>query len=440
MSEAPIKSRMYWIWDHCAEWALNRLGAQTMGASNYYTRGTDVFIEDITRVLEWCGRHNIDTISVAGLLRDSHGGVESVKKLCEVAMKNNVRLMPILGLNSYGSVYYEGDSPYNLAKHLEAHPDLYSVDENGNKRIYNFGYHSPSLSPHACPSRKENQEYTAESLQWLMKTLPDLGGVEMETGDTGLCECNLCKERRIHKENALSFQDMEMMYPIAVDAIRSVSKDKKIICEAYLQPMPDADPDAVTTYGVRPAWTDKCVENFPEGVFVQWYADPYFEPLKSAVWTDAGDITLRDKKHRHIMRAAYSSFWGGTRGEVAFDWMADMVQQSMAHGIDAISIWGEVSPFNAGTELNYLAHENYGSASNPKAELDIFLKDIAGPLLGGEGYARDFLKYARLYKSANEKIEAVLPDIYARCGKLPVDAARRWAWLATFLSSTIYQE
>jgi len=115
-----------------------------------------------------------------------------------------------------------------------------------------------------------------------------------------------------------------------------------------------------------------------------------------------------------------------------------MVPKSSAHGRDTSSIWGEVSTFNVGTALNYLAHQNYGSVQNPGASVDVFLKDIAGPLLGGEESAQDFLKYARLYKTDEKQISAVLPDIYARCSKLPVEAARRWAWLANFLSSTIY--
>ena len=30
----PIKTRMFWTWDHSTEWALNRPGAQTWGALN----------------------------------------------------------------------------------------------------------------------------------------------------------------------------------------------------------------------------------------------------------------------------------------------------------------------------------------------------------------------------------------------------------------------
>ena len=58
--EPPIRTRMFWTWDHSTEWALNRPGAQTLGASNHYGRTADVFVQDYTNLLTWCGRHGID--------------------------------------------------------------------------------------------------------------------------------------------------------------------------------------------------------------------------------------------------------------------------------------------------------------------------------------------------------------------------------------------
>ncbi len=121
------------------------------------------------------------------------------------------------------------------------------------------------------------------------------------------------------------------------------------------------------------------------------------------------------------------------------DWIADMVQRSMAHGFDAISLFGEVSPFHTGAELNYLALAHYGSAANPTADLEVFLRDIAAPLLGGAGAARDFLRFARLLDDRS-RIPDALKEIYGRCARLSPDIARRWVWLANFLASFIYPE
>ena len=434
--EATVKTRVFWTWDHSTEWALNRLGAQTIGASNHYGRTTESFVEDYTKLLEWCGRHSVDAVVVWGLLRDAHGGVESVKKLCDVANKHNVKLLCGVGLNAYGGVYYEGNSPYSLEKHLTDHPDLYGVNADGNKMNYAFGLLGPKVSHHACPSRKENQEFAVESLRWLFKTLPGLGGVQMESGDTGVCQCETCKKRRQRPCVGISWEDMALMYPMAVEAIRSVKPDAFTICETYSHPERYDDPSKGLGFGEgRPAWSDECLAEFPEGVFVQYAGDAFFKPVSSRKWTDAGMVT--DKRRRSIMRAHFGTYWSNMRGELSVDWIADMVQQSAAHGIDGISIFGEVSPFHTGAELNYLALENYGSAGNPKADLDVFLKDVAGPLLGGEQDARDYLSYARL-RTEPAGIPDALKDIYKRCAKLPPDAARRWAWLANFLASFAY--
>src|SRR6059036_1746993 len=61
---------------------------------------------------------------------------------------------------------------------LEENPALVGVDKTGQKLCRRGDCRG-------CPSRKENQDYTAESLRWLFRNL-DLGGVQIETGDYGV--------------------------------------------------------------------------------------------------------------------------------------------------------------------------------------------------------------------------------------------------------------
>src|SRR5688572_26536204 len=67
--KASIKTRVFWTWDHSTEWALNRTGAQNMGAANPYMRDTAAFLEDYTKLLNWAGGHHIDAVVIWGLLR-----------------------------------------------------------------------------------------------------------------------------------------------------------------------------------------------------------------------------------------------------------------------------------------------------------------------------------------------------------------------------------
>jgi hypothetical protein len=435
--DSPIKTRVFWTWDHSTEWALNRPGAQTMGASNYYARSTETFIQDYSALLAWCGRHHVNAVVVWGLLRESHGGLDSAKKLCEVAQKHGVRLLAGVGLNAYGGVYYEGDSRYSLERHLTKHPELYGLDPGGNKMIRNFGVYGPKLTHHACPSRTENQEFAAESLRWLFKNLP-LGGVQIETGDTGVCRCARCQERRKHPVSGLSWEDMALMYPLAAEAIRSVAPEAWILCETYSHPQLAADPSKAADFGGgKPAWADECLSRFPEGTFVQWVGDKLAASQPSALGTEAGKAL--SARHRHIIRAHYSTYWGGVRGEPALGGIAALARQSVLHGFDAISIFGEVSPFHTGAELNYLAFEDFASSSNPGSNMDVFIKEKAAPLLGGEVEAREFLELAG-YRSKGAEIPKALRRIYDRMGKLPAQAARRWSWLAAYLSSFAYPD
>src|ERR1700753_762604 len=129
----PIRTRMFWTWDHSTEWALNRPGAHTMGAANEYGRTTEAFLGDYTALFHWCSRHHVDAVVLWVLLRDSHGGLDCAKRLSDIAASQGVRLLCGVGLNCYGGVYYEGDSPISLERHLASHPDLIAIDEAGNR-------------------------------------------------------------------------------------------------------------------------------------------------------------------------------------------------------------------------------------------------------------------------------------------------------------------
>ena len=428
--EPTIKTRIFWTWDHSTEWALNLPGAHTYGASNEYSRSTETFLDDYSALLQWCSHHGVDAVVVWGLLRDSHGGLNTAKKLADIASNQGVRLLCGVGLNSYGGVYYEGASPYSLEQHLMDHPELIAIDQTGNKMSQPHSYV-------ACPSRPENQEFAAESLRWLFKNLP-LGGVQVESGDYAVCRCGLCQKRRKYPSSTFSWEDMALMYPIAAEAIRSVSPEAWIALETYSHPDSSAgSKDAPGFGGGKPAWADECLEQFPKGkgIFVEWVGDDYVKPKGTKPWTNAGMVS--DSNHHNIMRAHFTTYWGHLRGELSIDWIADMVQRSIAHGFDGISLFGEVSPFDTGAELNYLALQNYGSAANPKADLEVFLRDVAAPLLGGEKYAQDYLRFAR-FLDDRPQIPGALKEIYARCGTLPPDSARRWVWLANYLASFVY--
>ncbi|MBC7287618.1 MAG: hypothetical protein H5T86_06145, partial [Armatimonadetes bacterium] len=391
----PVRFRVFWTWDHSTTWALNRPGGHDIGTSNAYDRTTETFIADYTSLLRWAGAHGIDAVIVWGLLRERHGGVDAGKKLCDVAHESGVKLLAGVGLNAYGGVYYEGQSPWSLDNHLNAHPDLYALcSPDGPPMILDLGPCSTKPAHHACPSRPENQEFAQESLAWLFETVP-LDGVQMETGDTGVCQCSLCQARRQYPVSAFSLEDMALMYPLAAEAIRSVKPDALIIAETYSHPEPYDGPLPAPGFGEgAPAWLAECLAAFPENIMVNWVCDNFVPPRNARAWTDAGRPPAGGGR-LHIMRAHFGTYWHRYRDELCIDWIADMVATSLAHGFEGFSIFGESSPFHTGAELNYLAFADYGSPENPGSDLDSFLERVAAPLLGGPDLAREYLCLAR---------------------------------------------
>ncbi len=84
-ADEKLQHRFFWNWDHSTNWCLNTVGRQNCGVSNNYTKPAEEFVRDFTRMIDWCAAHGIDAIGVVGLLRDCHGGEESVRRLCGYA-------------------------------------------------------------------------------------------------------------------------------------------------------------------------------------------------------------------------------------------------------------------------------------------------------------------------------------------------------------------
>ena len=253
-----------------------------------------------------------------------------------------------------------------------------------------------------------------------------------------MCQCRLCRDRREFPAGVLSWEDMALMYPIAADAVRSVAPDAWIVCETYSHPQPFSGSGAAPGFADgKPPWADACIAQFPRDVFVQWVADRHTPPKGTCPWTDAARVDGSER--RHIMRAHFATYWFGQRGEVAVDWVGEMARRSVATGCSGTSLFGEVSPFHTGAELNYLALASFGSDGNPDSDVDIFLRDVGATLLGGEAAAHDFMRYATDARTPQRRsdIPAMLRDIYRRVGSMADAPARRWGWLANYLASVL---
>ena len=192
-----IAQRFFWTWDHSTNWCMNTLGAQNCGVGNEYAKDPQMFELDYKRAIDWCAEHKMTAIGIVGLLRDRHGGVEAARRVCAYAREKGVLVYLIAGLFAYGGIYYEGDHPYSLNKFFEKYPETIARQENGDfvvKRCMGRG--GTKREYLGCASNRQLHDFVIESLDWLFKEIPELGGIQMESSDTGVCQCAKCRERR----------------------------------------------------------------------------------------------------------------------------------------------------------------------------------------------------------------------------------------------------
>ena len=431
-----MRYRFFWTWDHSTNWCLNQRGTQNTGVANYYTKESKLFVKDYKRAIDWCAAHKMSAMGCVGMLRDIHGGIDAAREICAYAREHDVRMYLIAGLFSYGGVYYEGNSQWSLDQFLKTHPDCIGRDKDGNQlimhRINRWG-NKPLIT--GCPSSPELNQYVLDSLDWLFKTIPELGGIQMESGDVGTCQCERCQARRkaggmSEGDSEMSFNDMARIYAKCAKVIWNRSPDAWVICESYRHFL---DPECQFFLSENPTPELKELLELPEQTFWQWKCD---RRLKSGAWT--GEPMLEPlRKFRHIMRAHSGTQWWGGRHTLAVDEIRRQCLLSHKSGLQGVSIFGEGSVFHTNVEFNYLALEYF--ADHPENTLENFAEDVMASRLGGKLQAEKYLEFGVLNRDP-AKIPAAVEEI-ARIlhGVTDYEILRRWNYLASFLN-TFYWE
>lgn len=423
----PLAPPIWWTWDHSTNWVLNQFGKQTYGASNYYSKEPDSFVEDYARAIRWAARHGIGAICIAGLLRDSHGGIEAARKVAQIGEEEGVRICGVAGLVSYGGIYYEGDSQWSLEKFLRENPDCAGVTADGRSLVKDFGVYGPRLTRHGCSSNPKLMAYILRSVEWLFRTIPELGGLQFETGDTGVCQCEKCRRRRILPADNVSLDDMALYYPKVVETILAAKPDAWAICETYHNFLPKrlSEPTDFGR-GFPPAFMN-IFTNIPGKAFFQWVCDEWLK----GEWQEGAEVPLPG--YRHIMRAHFGTYWwGSSRHRLEIENIRRMCRLSASSNLYCVSLFGEGAAYNANDEFNYLAQVYF--SAHPVAGINEFIRVEMAPRLGGEERAADYIK--RNTEAVNGVIsEETFASIAANAGKVDAEARRRWLWLGSYIGA-----
>ena len=430
-----IPYRVFWTWDNSHNWNVNVPGSQTAGIGSRYLKSGEWFERDYRRSIDWCAAHGVDAVGVVGLLRDCHGGVDAARRVCGYAREKGVRVYLISGLYTYGGVYYEGNSPWSMERWFEKNMDAVGrTHDGGYLQFKQHGYGGYVSQFIGCPSNEKMNRYILDSLHWVFTAIPELGGIQMETGDTRVCWCPKCTERRgaqAAKED-MSVEDMIAAYPDAVAAVRAANPDAWIMCETYhhFNDEPCRQfyrPDAESVF--------TSLKKMPSDVFWQWKCD---RQLWNGGWEARDPLPPVLGRFRHMMRAHSGTQWWGGRATWAVGLIREQCRLSHSSGICGVSLFGEISPYRANAEFNYLALQYF--ADDPDRTEAQFVRDVMSPLLGGDELAAKYAAYAPLQYSP-KGIPAALKDIAKIAGSVgDREALRRWMWLANDLSGYAWND
>lgn len=167
-----------WCWDSRMTWD-DEPGAIALRMASadrkfVYPKRPESFLTGFKRLVDYCARIGVHSITVWGFLRDAHGGVKAAAELCAYASDRGVGILPGVGLCSYGGYFYDGDHRFNLDTYLRDHPDrISSAREERGERV---------VTPVLDPALDANRAWWRDGLEWMLETFK-IAGINYEMGD-----------------------------------------------------------------------------------------------------------------------------------------------------------------------------------------------------------------------------------------------------------------
>ncbi|WP_308797539.1 hypothetical protein [Agromyces silvae] len=423
-----LPHRTFWTWDHSSNWDLGQIGVQETGVFNPYGKPPGGFLNDYRAMVDFCSRNRIGAIVVYGFLRDAHGGVDAAAELCRYAKERGVRIVPGIAIGAYGGVYWDGDHPANLSTWLREHPEHaaslhggvgFSIDDLG----FPLSFPRSDYTQAACPSRPETLSWMRDSVEWLAETF-EIGGINIESGDYGVCGCDRCLRRRGAATGdggeTWSHDDLAENFPPLEAAARAVRDDLWITCELQWDNVLDPDehrheglpPRAIYQHTANRSYLDRLRHELTaERIAALPYPVSALRLHLGSQWN--GDE--RTERHAFIGRD-----------------IADAARVAARSGMQGLTIWGEASPYTGANELNYLAFAYFGTT--PDRDWAGFRAEVVDPLLGGETAADEYLAITDVLQGdplAPSEADALVARVRAGAADAPAGgAADRWWRLA----------
>lgn len=433
--------RTFWTWDHSTNWELSQVGHQEIGVFNPYGKPPSGFLADYRRCVDFCSRNRIAAIVIYGFLRDSHGGVEAAQELCRYATERGVRILPGIAIGSYGGVYWEGDHPYNLATWLRANPQHAASLERGvgfqiADLAFPLNFPRSDYTLSACPSAPETMAWMEEGVAWLTETF-DLGGINIEAGDYGVCGCDRCVTRRANEAEAArrarehgdywSHTDMADNFPRLFRTAKSRKPDLWVYSEIQWDNL--LDPVA-----------HEAQRRLPRGGIYQHTTNrTYWGRIQRELTREYVEALPMQP---NVLRCQFACQWNGDERTERYALNArvfgEMARLCAERGMHGLTVWGEPCPYHATVELSYLAFARF--TWDPTLTWERFLARDVAPLLGGLEAADRFVAIAeeldRHQYLPLERLRALRREAMAH--RADDEAGRRWLSLEDQVARRIF--
>ncbi len=435
--------RTFWTWDHSTNWELSQIGQQEIGVFNPYGKPPGGFLADYRRLVDFCSRNRIAAIVIYGFLRDSHGGIEAAQELCRYANERGVRIVPGIAIGAYGGVYWEGDHPYNLATWLRKNPQFAATMEKGvgfqlADLSFPLNFPRSDYTMTACPSAPETMAWMEEAVSWLAETF-EIGGINIESGDYGVCGCARCVARRNNAAEAKrrmsdtgdswSQTDMAENFPRLYRAAKAKRPDLWIYCEMQWDNL--LDPVA-----------HEAQRKLPKGGIYQHTANrTFWGKLKKELTRDFVEAL---PTRPNVLRCQFACQWNGDERTERYAFnartFAEMAQVAHQAGMEGLTVWGEPSAYHASVELSYLAFARF--SYEPTLTWEQFLDEDVAPLLGGRAAADRFVAIAEEIDAHQtlpvKRLTALRAEALRHSGNNDGEIARRWLTLGEQIARREY--
>ena len=354
-----------------------------------------------------------------------------------------MRIIPGIAIGAYGGVYWEGDHPYNLSTWLKKNPQFAATMEKGvgfqlADLSFPLNFPRSDYTVSACPSAPETMAWMEEAVGWLAETF-DIGGINIESGDYGVCGCDRCVARRKNDAEAArrrddhgdswSHTDMAENFPRLYRAAKAKKPDLWIYCEMQWDNLLD------------PVAGDAQTSLPPGGIYQHTANRSFWGRLRKELKRDYVESLPTQP---NVLRCQFACQWNGDERTERYALnarvFADMAAFVDKVGMDGLTVWGEVSAYHATAELSYLAFARF--CWEPSLTWDRFLDEDLAPRLGGREAAERFVAIAEEI-DANQtlpltRLAELRSEALGASARNAGDVGRRWLTLGETIARREY--